>query len=173
MTADVTYCARHPQVETGLTCGRCGTPICPRCLVQTPVGARCPECANVRRLPTVDVKPVYLLRGLAGALAAGLVAGAAWGWLTGGAGFGLGFLTIFIAMGIGWCVSEAISLATNRKRGTALQACAVVGVAVAYLVQDAVGDASLLSTGTFSRGDAWDLVAAGIAIVFAVSRLSR
>ena len=39
-------CARHPSVETTLRCGRCETPICPRCLVHTPVGARCPDCGQ-------------------------------------------------------------------------------------------------------------------------------
>lgn len=41
----VTYCARHPQVETMLRCGRCDTPICPRCMVHSGVGIRCPDCA--------------------------------------------------------------------------------------------------------------------------------
>ena len=30
---------------TLLSCGRCGTPICPTCLVRTSVGMRCPTCA--------------------------------------------------------------------------------------------------------------------------------
>ena len=51
-------CAAHPDTETGLSCGRCDTPICPRCLVETPVGARCRKCANVRRLPTYSVSRV-------------------------------------------------------------------------------------------------------------------
>jgi membrane associated rhomboid family serine protease len=37
-------CARHPEVETGLRCNRCNTPICPRCAERTPVGFRCPDC---------------------------------------------------------------------------------------------------------------------------------
>lgn len=41
----VIYCARHPKTETLLRCGRCGTPICPRCMVQSGVGIRCPDCA--------------------------------------------------------------------------------------------------------------------------------
>ncbi|MBN9389452.1 MAG: hypothetical protein J0I20_15595 [Chloroflexi bacterium] len=41
----VTYCARHPNVETLLRCGRCNTPICPRCMVHSGVGIRCPDCA--------------------------------------------------------------------------------------------------------------------------------
>src|SRR3954469_1296626 len=86
-TDDVTYCARHPQVETGLRCGRCGTLICPRCLVQTPVGARCPDCANVRTNPMLEVTPVFAVRGLVASLAAGGVIGFLWGTLSGGRGF--------------------------------------------------------------------------------------
>ncbi|HEX2914551.1 MAG TPA: B-box zinc finger protein [Chloroflexia bacterium] len=44
-TEKVVYCARHPEVETGLRCGRCDTPICPRCMVHADVGIRCPDCA--------------------------------------------------------------------------------------------------------------------------------
>lgn len=44
-TEKTIFCARHPQTETGLRCGRCDTPICPRCMVHSSVGIRCPECA--------------------------------------------------------------------------------------------------------------------------------
>lgn len=163
----VTYCARHPQTETALLCGRCGTPICPRCLVQTPVGARCPTCANVRRLPTVDVKPIFLARGLAAALGAGLILGAAWGYMLPGRGFGLFFIVI-IGLAIGYAVGEAVSLATNRKRSSALQACAIVGVVLAYLVHNVVaGDTPL------PPGDLWGYLATGVAAVFAAQRVVR
>ena len=66
-------CARHPKVETGLSCGRCETPICPTCMVMTDVGARCPDCAPRKRLPQFEVGPVYLARGGAAATAAGAV----------------------------------------------------------------------------------------------------
>src|ERR671934_474471 len=68
-------CAAHPQVETYLRCGRCETPICPRCLIQTPVGARCRSCARLRRLPIYDVGPRFLLRGAAGGLIAAIAGG--------------------------------------------------------------------------------------------------
>jgi hypothetical protein len=160
-----TRCARHPQVATELRCGRCDTPICPRCLVQTPVGARCPTCANVRRIPTVDVKPIFLVRGLGAALVAGVAVGAFWGYATGGRGF-FGFLMIFVAMGIGWAVSEAVSLATNRKRGTALQACSIIGVVLSYFVHNLVAGDPLLPA-----GDIWGYVATAFAATFAASRL--
>jgi hypothetical protein len=153
-------------VETALRCGRCGTLICPRCLVQTPVGSRCPDCANVRRIPTVDIAPLFIARGLGAALLAGLAVGAFWGYATGGRGF-VGFFLFFIALGIGWAISESVSLATNRKRGLPLQVCAVVGVVLAYLVQNVIAGDSILPA-----GDIWGYFAAVIAAVFAWQRLS-
>jgi hypothetical protein len=155
------FCARHPQVETYLRCGRCGTPICPRCLVQTPVGARCRECANVSRLPTFNVTPAYFARGMTAAIVSGAVVGALWALVTEGARFG--FFIFFIGLGIGWAISEAVSLATNRKRGLGLQVCAVLGVGLAYLLYE------YLSPGTGFRG--FSLLAAGVGAVFAASRL--
>ena len=65
-------CAAHPQTETYLSCGKCGKPICPACLVQTPVGARCKKCANVRPDLVYHISTPYLLRAIA--------AGPAWPW---------------------------------------------------------------------------------------------
>ena len=39
-------CYRHPDRETGVSCSSCGRPICPECMTPTPVGMRCPECAQ-------------------------------------------------------------------------------------------------------------------------------
>jgi membrane associated rhomboid family serine protease len=41
-------CYRHPDRETGVSCSNCGRPICPDCMITTPVGMRCPECAKQR-----------------------------------------------------------------------------------------------------------------------------
>ena len=40
-------CVNHPKVETWLTCSSCGDPICPRCMVTTAVGQKCPRCARL------------------------------------------------------------------------------------------------------------------------------
>jgi membrane associated rhomboid family serine protease len=42
-------CYRHPSVETGVHCTRCGRPICPDCMIPAPVGHQCPECVNEAR----------------------------------------------------------------------------------------------------------------------------
>lgn len=160
--ADVFYCARHPSVETVLRCGRCDTPICPRCLVQTPVGARCPTCANVSRLPTFNITPVYFARAMTAAIVSGIGVGAVWAIVTGGIGFG-GFFMIFIGLAIGWAISESISLAANRRRGVGLQVCAVLGAALAFLVHEAVAPGSAVV--------AVNVITAGIGGFFAASRL--
>ena len=165
-TDDATYCARHPKVETTLACGRCGTLICPQCLVQTPVGTRCRECAGITRLPTVTVSPIFMARGLAASLGSGAAVGAGWGFLVRDGGFGVGLFLFIVAMGIGWAISEAISLATNRKRSPILQGFAVVGAVVAYLVHNLVIGGAILPS-----DDAWGYIAAGVAAVFASSRL--
>jgi membrane associated rhomboid family serine protease len=41
-------CYRHPNRETNVSCSRCGRPICPECMYDSPVGMRCPECAGQR-----------------------------------------------------------------------------------------------------------------------------
>ncbi|MCL4534441.1 MAG: B-box zinc finger protein [Bacteroidetes bacterium] len=55
--AETLTCARHPHRPTVLRCGKCGQPICIECTIQTPVGARCRECAQLRPLPQYDVHP--------------------------------------------------------------------------------------------------------------------
>src|SRR5438105_1306711 len=65
-------CAANPDVQTTLRCGRCETPICPRCLVSTPVGARCRSCAQVKRLALV-ARPGELARSAGLGLGAAVV----------------------------------------------------------------------------------------------------
>lgn len=49
-------CYRHPGRDTNVSCSSCARPICPDCMISTPVGMRCPECASqrtqVRRVTT-------------------------------------------------------------------------------------------------------------------------
>lgn len=45
-TAEVKYCYRHPDRETGLSCSECGRPICYECMTPAAVGLRCPEHAG-------------------------------------------------------------------------------------------------------------------------------
>lgn len=122
-----TRCAQHPNVETYLRCGRCDTPICPRCLIQTPVGAKCRGCAGVRPHPVYQVGRVHLLRGVAAGLGVGLLAGIA-------VNFTLFAAWITVPL-LGFAVGEVVSRAANRKRGISL----ALAAAAITLVSLAVG----------------------------------
>ena len=122
-------CAAHPKMETYLRCGRCGTPICPKCLIQTPVGARCRACARLRRLPMYDLSPRFLLRGGLAGLAAACVGGVLVLFAMGAFRF-FGFFGMLIFGALyGAAVAGAVSAATNRKRGPWL-----AGLSIAALV---------------------------------------
>jgi len=47
---EVEHCYRHPQRETGVSCSNCGRPICHECMIEAPVGFRCPACVKEQNL---------------------------------------------------------------------------------------------------------------------------
>ncbi|HVV77567.1 MAG TPA: rhomboid family intramembrane serine protease [Mycobacteriales bacterium] len=53
------YCYRHPDVETGVHCTRCGRAICPRCMIPASVGFHCPECVAEGRRTTRTARTIY------------------------------------------------------------------------------------------------------------------
>jgi len=124
------HCARHPGVETLLRCGRCETPICPRCMVATPVGMRCRECAQVRRPPMYDVTGRYLWRALAAALGLVVAGGFVFNLVLSFAGRSI-LLAAILYLLAGTVIAEALSAAANRKRGPRLQVIAAVTTVLA------------------------------------------
>lgn len=128
------YCQRHPDVETVLACGRCAAPICPRCLVHTPGGIRCPDCARLRRPVMYELS----LTDYARAILAAAVAAVPLGFLgaillppRAGAGFLLLAIGLLAGVGAGTLIAEAMSRATRNKRGPSMQVIAVVAIVFA------------------------------------------
>ena len=160
-------CAYHPEIETNLGCGKCGRPICPKCMVQTPVGARCPDCARLYKLPTYSVSSQYYLRaigvGLGLAIACGFFWGAIGGWVP------LLNLNLLLAPGAGYAIGELMSLSVNRKRGTGLAVIAGIAVAISYLASIFVPRGSGFTLNLLSV--AINLLALALGIFVAVTRL--
>lgn len=125
-------CATHPEVETNLKCGRCGRYICPKCLVQTPVGMRCSDCAGIRRLPTFEVSLRQYLIACGVGLGVAAVAGIALALIFNLFSYLVFYLVLAAAAGYG--VGEAISRSVNRKRGPILQAIAGGSMALSFAI---------------------------------------
>lgn len=111
---------------TRLRCSRCGKPICPRCMVGSPVGYRCPECARGPRPAIYDPST----SGLVKAAAVGFVVSAGLGFFWGSYP-SWGF---YMALLLGFGVAESIAKAADYKRGPELRAlsmgCVFFGIVV-------------------------------------------
>ncbi len=167
-------CATHPDVETNLRCGKCGKLICPKCMVQTPVGARCRDCAKLYKLPTYHVSTQYYLRAAGTGLGIAIVSGIVWAAISGFVPFF--FLNLLLAAGAGYAIGEVVSLSVNRKRGKGLATIAGVGVVISYLAS--LWFVSLLFEIPFRwvlhfspLNIVFDLVAIALGIFIAVNRL--
>jgi hypothetical protein len=135
-SVELAHCARHPNRGTALRCGKCDTPICPRCVVQTPVGARCRECAQLRRLPQFDIPPLLLARSV---LAGFAVSSLGWFFLS-----YIVFLRFFLGILVGAAIGETMSRLARRRDTVTLEAGAVAAVI-----------AGLLLVETFRYPDFW------------------
>lgn len=133
-----TMCARHPDVETGLACGRCGTPICPKCLVYTPAGTRCPTCATIGRPKMYVLGPLDYAKAVGTAVVVGLVLGVPAALVFGPSGR-LGIFSLLlggaVGYGVGIALGEALNLVTGRKRGREMQMIATGGVLLVALTR--------------------------------------
>ena len=125
-------CSFHPDVETGLSCGRCGNYICPRCMIQTSVGARCRDCARMSRPPTYDARPTHYVQAIFAGLTSGVVAGLIW-WALSMFISGL-IISAIIAIAVGYVIGEIVSIASNRKRTPILSIVAGISTITAVLV---------------------------------------
>ena len=154
-------CAIHPEIETNLRCAKCGKPICPKCLVETPVGAKCQDCAGLSKLPTYHVSTKYYLRAVVAGLVIAIICGLVWSVVMGFVPFF--YLNLLLAPGAGYVIGEVVSLSVNRKRGTGLAVVAGIAMVISYLT-------SILSPWGLSFG-LLGLLALALGIFVAVSRL--
>lgn len=125
------YCVNHPSVETRLRCNRCGSPICPKCAVRTPVGFRCPQCIRNQQALFYSAStwdyPLAAVVSLPLSLGASLIMNQL-GW----------FFALFLGPLIGGLIAGAVRWATGRRRGRwiwlVVSACIVIGALLSPLL---------------------------------------
>jgi len=111
------FCLRHPQYPTNLRCGRCDTPICPYCMVSSPVGARCPDCARIGRPAVLDTSTVEMSRAVGLGLGAAVLFGVAFAAILWVIPFNILSWVLLVAgmAGGGYLVGEAVRIGSGNK----------------------------------------------------------
>ena len=165
--ATQTVCYRHPSRETAVSCANCERPICTDCMVYTPVGIKCPDCARQPRSALVRLKPDRAARAIAAAFFGGLAMGLGIVFLQ---GWGL-----FFALILGWLVgigmANLVLWASGRFRGPTTGYIAVGGAVWAYLFPYAVYyGADVGDVATSLSRTPFVVLGAGIAVYFAWQR---
>ena len=113
-------CSFHPGVETEVRCTECERYICPKDMVETPVGYKCPVCARPARSQWAVVKPGQLVRASVAGGAVGIFGGVVLAFLP--------FFGIFSGFLWGTATAEATRRASGGHREWAVGIVAVVAI---------------------------------------------
>jgi len=158
----IAFCYRHPEVETGLRCNRCGKPICAKCAVRTPVGFRCPDCVRQQQDKFYTGGTLDYVIAVVVALPISLIAAAIFTFIIARIGFFSWIISFIAAPATGGFIAEAVRRAVGRRRSrylsTVVAACLVLGVAPFLLL-------------TLLSGNLLGLVVPGVLLFFGVGTI--
>jgi MFS family permease len=168
-------CLRHPEVASNLRCGRCGDLICPQCMVQSPVGARCPECSSIGEAPIFRSTSMEMARtiGLAviGAIGFG-IAFALLAWVLWQLPFNFKIGSVAVGMVIaatGMPIGEFIRRAGKYKLDKRLRIVAALTVMSSWIVGQVVANFLNLPITLFTNIIA--VIGLGIGVYIAMNRV--
>lgn len=157
-----TYCDSHSDIESELRCNRCERIICPKCMVQSPVGIRCSRCDKASRINIAAVGYKDYLLAIIATLLMASITGFAWAYLRFAFWW---FPSWLVALFVGYMIGESISVSANRKRSRVLAIIAGFGVVLAFVF------AGMLSVNISIRYLMFTVLSLGLAIYIAVSRV--
>ena len=168
-TSTAMRCAKH-DVETFLRCGKCDKPICPDCLVVSPAGTRCRECASQKTSPLFQVPVDRLALGIT----VGLTVATLGGFVLASAS-GFGFLLLWAGLFYGGLVGEAVLRTVYRKRGAKVEIasglCTLAGALMGLLGWLQTHNLPISFIMTHLGMNPFYIAAIGIALFAAVSRV--
>ncbi len=159
MTTDEIRCARHPDTVTNLRCSRCEKPVCVRCMVYTPVGIRCRECAVERRSGINAPSTPHVARAALAGAGAAIVIAPLWGLFP--------EYAFWLALLLGFAGGDLVNMASGRKRGPELRVVGAGMVIATFLLAAFIS--ATLETGMTSRVVFHTLMAA-IALYLSTAR---
>ena len=177
MTIDAfdSVCLRHPDTPSNLRCGRCGDLICPQCMVQSPVGARCPDCANIGRAPIFRSTPTEFTTTIALSLGASIGFGVAYAvivWVLWNLplGFSIGNVAASLVIGLGGApIGEFVRRAGKYKLDARLRYVAAITVFLTWIVGITVATIFGVWSGIFLNIISY--IGLGIGIYVAMNRV--
>lgn len=101
-------------------------------MVQTPVGARCPGCARLVKVPTYEVSGKYYVRGIFTGLGTAIVCGMIWSFI--GSLLPFNYLDLLLSPLAAYVITETISWSVNQKRGTGLVLVACIMLVISFAI---------------------------------------
>ncbi len=128
---------QHSCGDCKLSCVDCSAQICPSCMVQCPVGNRCPKCAGKFTSHVLAVTPVAMLK----TLGAAAVAGFAFGWVDTFLPLGGFYMMFFLYLG-GVFVGNLVHKVSGHKMGPKISMTVLAGLVVGALLSP-VGERGL------------------------------
>jgi len=148
-----TYCYRHPDVETGLRCNRCGKPICPKCARRTPVGFRCPDCIREQENKFYTGTTKDYIIAIVISLPLSFITAGLFSFILGNFGFWVIFIGIFVAPAVAGFITEAVRWGVSRRRsrylGRIVAGCFILATLPFVLVSLIGWGGGLLASGIF------------------------
>jgi hypothetical protein len=114
-------CYRHPEIETGLRCNKCGKYICTKCAQRTPVGFRCPDCIREQENKYYTGGNMDYVIAAVIALPLSLVAAWVFTFILGGFGFFTLIIAFFAAPFAAGIIAEAVRWGVGRRRSRYLR----------------------------------------------------
>lgn len=116
-------CINHPGEETRVRCGACDRPICVRCMRESSVGMKCPDCARLPRRAVRIGKPRHYIAASAAAFAAAALLGGFVTW------FMIPFWGFILPLLAGFAIGSIARKVSGGVRHAPIQA--LVGLATA------------------------------------------
>ena len=131
-------CSFCKKSTTNLQCSKtgCENYICPSCLEQTPVGARCPKCAKMKKNPLYDPSKKELVISTFAGISVSIFLGVILSLFTNLLGkiLPLRFIILIIPVIIGYLIGITIERTSKFKKSNSLQIIAGFSVLIGFVV---------------------------------------